>query len=150
MRNALLVAPLVLAAGLMSACQSLSPSMEEEMAEENVAALTGSEIEETLRGNTLHRTGSRAGVEWQWAGHYRADGTMTGRAWWGSGEQVAEGRWSVEGDRFCREWSNSWGGGDRGCYRLYRQGDRLTMIKVSGSGDEEGRSYILSGNPYDV
>lgn len=150
MRHASLIALLILVAGLIAGCQTSSGSLQPEMAEENVSLMTGAEIEQALKGNTLRRTGSTAGMEWQWAGHYRPDGTMSARAWWNTGERVAEGRWSIEGNRFCREWENNWGGGDQGCFRIYRQGDRLTMIKVSGSGDEEGRSYLITGNPYDV
>jgi hypothetical protein len=115
-----------------------------------VPALTGQEIAQAIEGNTLHRSGHTAGTDWQWAGYYRPDGTMTGRAWWNHGERTSEGRWSIEGDQFCREWDNSWGGGEAGCFRLYRQGDRLTMVKVSGSGDEEGQSFVVEGNPYGV
>ena len=150
MRQAALIAPFILAAGFLSACQAVGPSLEQEMVDANVPTLTGPEIERTLRGNTLHRHGSTAGRDWQWVGHFRPDGTMTGRAWWNQGERVGEGHWSVEGDSFCREWANSWGGGGFGCYRLYRDGDRLTMVKVSGSGDDERQSYLMPGNPYGV
>ena len=95
------IASLALTAVILSACQATtSPSLEAEVTTGNVPTLTGPQIEQVLRGNTLHRRGRTAGREWQWAGHFRPDGTMSGRAWWNEGQRVAQGEWSVEGDNF--------------------------------------------------
>jgi hypothetical protein len=62
MRHASLIALLILVAGLIAGCQTSSGSLQPEMAEENVSLMTGAEIEQALKGNTLRRTGSTAGM----------------------------------------------------------------------------------------
>lgn len=106
--------------------------------------LTGGEIEAVLTGNTLHRCGWRAFRRWEYTGTHRPDGTMTGTIVWSGGGESADGTWAVEGDRYCRTWSNQWGGGALGCFRVARDGGHLRFSHESGAaGNAETYTYRI-------
>jgi hypothetical protein len=113
--------------------------------------LSASEVREMLVDNSLYRRGREWWGAWEYAGLHRADGTMTGRVWWSDGEEAVEGVWEVTGDDlYCRTWSNHWGGGQCGCFRVSRDGDTLVFDHVSGArGDADRYTYrLLPGNSY--
>jgi hypothetical protein len=49
----------------------------------------------------------------------------------------------------CRTWSNHWGGGQRGCFRVSRDGDTLVFDHVCcSSGNADRYTYrLFPGNP---
>ena len=52
---------------------------------------------------------------------------IAGRA----GEDVDEGRWWIEGDRFHRQWQR-WAWGETGIYDLRREGEQLKLFDEDG------------------
>jgi len=131
----------LLAAILLAACQS--PPAPEPGAP--LQPLTLAELRNTLRGNTLSRSGGPFWRRWDYAGVHSGDGTMTGRVYWSGGEELATGVWEISPDGlYCRTWSNQWGAGKRGCFRVSRSGETLVFDHVSGSrGDDERYVYRL-------
>ncbi len=112
--------------------------------------MTKAEIEEALIGNTIYLDGrNQNGRYYQWAAHYSADGTMTGRAWWDGGQRISGGTWEATGDnQYCRQWETTkWAEGKRGCFVLIRDDDEIEFELVSGSGDDDTVD-LEPGNPY--
>lgn len=99
-------------------------------------------------GNTLYQETSW----YEFAGYYNADGTAHGRGWSWLGEETSTGRWQVKDDGlFCMTWDrDNWGGGAENCYRVEIQGDKTTIIHVSGDGGEDRSFTIKKGNPYQL
>jgi len=117
----------------------------------SLRTLNATEVRETLVDNSLYRRGREWLPAWEYVGHHRTDGNMTGRVWWSDGEEVVEGVWEVGADDlYCRTWSNHLGEGQRGCFRVSRDGDTLAFDQVSGArGDTDRYSYrILPGNAH--
>ena len=59
-----------------------------------------------------------------------ADGNMLGRAGY-AGEDRDEGRWWIEGDRWCRQW-NRWAYGEAGRYRVEKEANQIFWLDESG------------------
>jgi len=114
-------------------------------------ALSSAELEETIVGNTLHRTGETLGVEWHWAGHYLPEVRMVGRAWWGFGDIDAHGTWSIDDGLWGQFWENvDWSDGGRNCYRVYPVGERLYWAHRRGPHDEDWLFAVRPGNAFDL
>jgi len=98
-----------------------------------------------LLSNTLARSGGSPWRRWQYVGTHAADGTMAGRVSWSGGEESAAGVWDLSSEGlYCRAWSNKWGGGKRGCFRVSLAGETLVFDHVSGSrGDADRYVYEL-------
>jgi hypothetical protein len=115
--------------------------------------LSGTEIRQTLIGNTLHREGGDLFRSWQFAELFHPNGTMNARVWWSGSEELADGTWEVDQKGlFCRKWNNEWGQGKRGCFRVSRAEDSIAFDHASGSrGDADRYVYkFLQGNPYEL
>lgn len=105
------------------------------------------ELHDALLGNTLSRSGGPFWRRWDYAGVHGGDGAITGRISWSGGEEVATGVWEISPDGlYCRTWSNRWGGGQRGCFRVARGGEILVFDHVSGSGGDAER-YVYRLQP---
>ena len=139
----------LLTAALLTACQS-PPAPDPSV---SLPPLTGTDFRDTLINNTLSRSGGPLWRRWEYTGVHRGNGTMTGRVSWVGGEEVATGVWEVSPDGFyCRTWGNKWGAGQRGCFRVSRDGETLVFDHVSGPrGDADRYVYhLLPGNPHGV
>ncbi len=148
MNKVLLGAVCVFLAGLIVAGCRTTPTAEDESA---FTPLSGSEVRETLGGNSLYREGGDLLRSWEYVGLLREDGTLSARVWWSGGEEFADGVWEVtEDDLYCRTWNNNWGDGERGCFRVSKAEQTLAFDHVSGSrGDADRYTYrFLPGNPY--
>lgn len=107
-------------------------------------ALGAREVRALLTGNSVYA----ASAEVKFAALHAADGRLRGKAWAGDGTATGAGSWKIEADgRYCRKWDNGWAGGEWGCFRLYRQGNAVTMEKVSGAG-ANGSMTLVPGNAY--
>ena len=105
-------------------------------------ALSADEIQTVLIGNTLVRLMGGAFFSWEYNGVHAADGTMVGRVRGPSEVERVSGTWEVTGDDlYCRTWSNNWGDGRRGCFRVSRAGEELIFEHVSGSSGGQ-RRYV--------
>ena len=106
-------------------------------------SLSGNEIGQALVGNTLVRRIGGVFFAWEYNGIHNADGTMIGRVVGPSSEERVPGTWEATGDDlYCRTWSNHWGEGRRGCFRVSRSGERMIFEHVSGtSGGAERYVY---------
>ena len=131
------------------ACQQ-GPTAEQ-MAEQGVEPLSGSEIRNTVIGNTLYTTGTSSdGTRWQWAGHYMKGGKARGRAWWNGGQNEGKGAWRIDGNLLCSKWGpEDWGEGGENCQRFYKDGKKITYIVVEGP-DDNGTVTLKEGNPHDL
>jgi hypothetical protein len=119
----------------------------------SVRTLVGAEIRDILLADTLYRSGWRGIGQWQYASRHSANGTMQGRLWFSGGQEQAGGTWEISGDLYCRTWSNNWGGGEPGCFRVSMgSGDTLVFEHASGSrGDADRYVYLRqAGNPYNL
>jgi len=138
-----------LMATLLTACQSHpapNPSV-------SLQPLTTTELRDTLINNTLSRSGGLFWRRWEYAGVHRGNGTMTGRVSWSGGKEVATGVWEVSPEGlYCRTWGNKWGAGQRGCFRVSRDGEALVFDHVSGSGGDADRYVyrLLPSNPHSL
>jgi hypothetical protein len=83
--------------------------------------LTGSEIQATLAGNSVH--GTWGSTEY-WS-YFDPGGTTLYRTTRGTDA----GQWRVEGDRYCSVWPMS----GESCYGLARDGDRLIWLTEEGN-----------------
>ena len=45
---------------------------------------------------------------------------------------------------YCRRWIEKWGGGERKCWRIYRDGDTITWIDADGAVSAE--TTLVPGN----
>ena len=105
------------------------------------------ELRETLVSHSLSRSGGPWWRRWNYAGLHRGDGSMTGRVSWLGGEEVARGVWDVTVDGlYCRTWDNEWGAGQRGCFRVWRDGGTLVLDHVSGTRGDANR-YVYHLQP---
>jgi GntR family transcriptional regulator/MocR family aminotransferase len=89
--------------------------------------LRGQRLEQTMRGATwIYQTvyGDPATIE------LHADGRMSGRAGHANEEQD-EGRWHVEGDLWCRQWSE-WAYGEESRYYICLRGQHLKIYNMDG------------------
>ena len=101
-------------------------SGEAELLDENdPALLRGEQLERSMRDSTwIYKTvyGDPATFE------LRADGTMIGRAGHANEEQD-EGRWWVEGNLWCRQWTH-WAYGEPSRYYITLQGQQLKIYNT--------------------
>lgn len=112
-------------------------------------ALSAEGLRGRIVGNTMHRSGTNLGVGWDWAGHYRPDGTMLGRAWWGFGDIDAHGNWRIEGADGCQFWENvDWSEGGWNCYRVYPAGGALFWDHRRGPHVEDWLFDVRPGNAF--
>jgi len=142
-----LIAPLIAFSqmGCATGTNSISPSTPE--------FLRAAELQRTLLDNSLYRHGRRLFRVWEYASRHSEDGSITARIWWSDGHDDAAGTWEVTpDDLYCRTWSNNWGNGKRGCFRVHREAATLVFDHVSGSrGDADRYTYLLlPGNPHNL
>ena len=105
-------------------------------------SLTGPEIQAYLKNSTLVHEGSQR----IWYVYLREDGTLAGRSDVKDGGDVeyGHGTWEVTNDQICRQWSNDWAGGGRGCATVFQSGEEYVF---TGGGGQELRRTRLPGNP---
>ena len=127
---------LLFAAAALAACETRDEASAPQ-------ALTADEIETALVGNTLVRLMGGLFFSWEYNGVHAADGTMEGRVRGPTEVERVPGTWEVTGDDlYCRTWSNNWGDGRRGCFRVSRAGEELIFEHVSGtSGGQRRYAY---------
>jgi hypothetical protein len=107
-------------------------------------ALGASELSAALSGNSVYADASGQ----KFAAMHGAGGQLKGKAWSGDDGQSGAGSWKVEKDgTYCRKWDNGWAGGQWGCFKVYREGNALTMERVSGAG-ASGQMTLVPGNAY--
>jgi hypothetical protein len=53
-----------------------------------------------------------------------------------------KGSWRIDGDKFCRKWSN-WKNGSEGCWKVTSKGDELRFV---GGADAK----LSNGNPFNI
>lgn len=110
-------------------------------------------IAKRIQGNTLYREAWQGAAKLRYVSHHRTDGTMTARFWWFGGDEQATGTWVVTEDGlYCRQWSNWWADGKRGCFSVAEATKDGTLIfdHVNGAaGDSVRYRYkVLAGNPH--
>lgn len=109
-------------------------------------ALDADEVRQALAGNSVYVGGQGS----EFAAVHNSDGSMNGRIWGGGAEQSGDGAWKVEDNgQYCRKWNNTWSQGQWGCFQVYREGDKLQLEQVSGSG-ANGSMELKEGNPHDL
>ncbi len=130
------VVALLFAAAALAACETRDDASAPQ-------ALTADEIETALVGNTLVRLMGGLFFSWEYNGVHAADGTMEGRVRGPTEVERVPGTWEVTSDDlYCRTWSNNWGDGRRGCFRVSRAGEELIFEHVSGtSGGQRRYAY---------
>ena len=107
-------------------------------------ALGFDELAGALSGNSVYADGSGQ----KFAALHEAGGALKGKAWSGSDTQTGAGSWKINADgTYCRKWDNGWAGSEWGCFKVYRQGNALTMERVSGAG-ANGQMTLVPGNAY--
>ncbi len=140
-----IIIAILLASLQLAGCQTTAESPTAESP--TPQRLTAAEIEETLVGNTLVRSGGSWFSSWEYNGLHSADGSIMGRVTTSGGEERVAGTWEVTGDDvYCRTWSNHWGGGRRGCFRVSRAGDSLIFEHDSGASGGSER-YVYDWRP---
>lgn len=138
----------VVTAVFLVSCQQ-GPT-EEQMAGQGNDPLSGEEIRKTLVGNSTHETGHSSGGRYQFAAYFMEGGQARGRAWWSGGQQEGTGRWRIDGNLWCERWNpDKWGGGREICQKVYKDGNQVSFIVVSGSGDNDTVT-LKKGNAYDL
>ncbi len=145
------IAVILLASLDLAGCQTTRETQTSETS--TPQRLSAAEIEDALVGNTLVRRGGGWFSSWEYNGLHSADGSILGRVTTAGGEERVTGDWDVTGDDlYCRTWSNHWGGGKRGCFRVSRAGDSLIFEHVSGSsgGAERYAYHWRAGKPEDM
>jgi hypothetical protein len=120
-----------IAAISLTACATTSQSL----VARNFTKLTGSEIRTILPGNSLKGT-DKSG---QYTIYYTSQRTMkiirNGRN--------DTGRWRIDGDMYCRQWTKLGKGKER-CVTMFRRGDAIQWVRNDEITDE---TVLLSGNP---
>lgn len=110
------------------------------------AALSAAEVTSLLTGNSVYAGDGN----FQFAALHQSDGALKGKSWNGEVTETGTGNWRVEPNgAYCRKWENSWAGGEWGCFKVFRDGDSLTMERVSGAG-ANGQMTLVQGNAYDL
>lgn len=108
--------------------------------------LGAEEVRVLLAGNSVYASSA----EVRFAALHEPGGGLRGKAWSEGTEDAGRGEWRIEADgRYCRKWDNGWAGGEWGCFRLFRNGNALTMQNVSGAG-ADGQMVLVPGNAYDL
>ncbi len=70
---------------------------------------------------------------------WKANGTMTGE--FPNGPD--KGKWWIKGDTLCRQWTG-WPRGDRACFGVTLDGDKVKWWRTDGSQVSPGSSWTLS------
>ena len=106
------------------------------------------EIMSAYAGNTLYEDGSW----YEFAGLYKADGTIDARGWNMLGEERSGGTWRITKDgEVCMTWERkNWALGKENCYSVEIDGNKTSMTHVSGEGGESRSFIIKPGNPYNL
>lgn len=129
------VVALLFAAVALAACETRDEASAPQ-------ALSADEIKTALVGNTLVRLMGGLFFSWEYNGVHAADGTMEGRVRGPTEVERVPGTWEVTSDDlYCRTWSNNWGDGRRGCFRVSRVGEELIFEHVSGASGGQ-RRYV--------
>lgn len=85
--------------------------------------LTADEIRTLIADNQMTATNSRGQ---KYTETYKADGTFSAVSESSGGGTIADdGRWTVEGDRFCKQYDN-WQGGKKRCTPILKSPDGYT------------------------
>jgi len=141
------IAVAVVAAAMLAAAGAFAQSPETSRG----SPLSAAELRAEIAGATMHRSGRRFGIRWQWAGYYRGDGRAFARAWWGFGEITATGWWSIEDDLWCQFWENvDWSEGGRNCYRVVAAGEEFFWRHRRGPHREDWRFTRRPGDAFDL
>lgn len=114
-------------ARLSEAVRALTQDVSAALPPDGTGSLRGSALRKAMRGATLLcRTvyADPCTIE------LHVDGTMSGRAG-ADGEDVDTGRWWVEGDLWCRQWT-SWAYGEVSRLRVRLTGDRIEWFRPEG------------------
>jgi hypothetical protein len=77
--------------------------------------------------------------------YYQAPGELRGKIVWDGDSATDRGVWEVTADNlYCRRWIEKWGGRERKCWRIYRDGDKITWIDTAGAVSAE--TTLVPGN----
>ena len=97
--------------------------------------LTGPEIKVAFSAAKTFRTHAEGTFLTVW----KADGTMAGE--FVNGPDT--GKWWVKGDTLCRQWTG-WPRGDRACFGITLDGDKVKWWRADGSQVSPGSSWTLT------
>ncbi|MEM8792961.1 MAG: hypothetical protein AAGE80_15180 [Pseudomonadota bacterium] len=155
---------IALAAGLLAACEDphtpKSLGFDDEapeapdLVDRGVPPLTAKEIEIFLRDSTLMHEGEKR----VWVVYISETGELRGLSTDKAtqGIERAKGSWEIRPDgHICREWDTDWGGGTRGCAKVYRYGKNYLFVGEGSTVEEEreGESTLrlrFPGNPQNL
>lgn len=102
------------------------------------APLNGKEIR-TLYSDTKVTAVTPRGQDY--VGRYYANGTMEGSV--ADGKYTDKGTWEVDGDRFCRTWTE-WANGSRSCFQIIALGGgEYRSVEGGGKGSSTFKAYPL-------
>lgn len=100
-------------------------STEAKLQEKGLSSLSGNDIKQAINGNTLV---GKTFDGYSFTTKYTTNGKMSAK---GSGGSDT-GKWSVESDKFCMQWSK-WRKGVKNCHSVYQDGTTFYSVKSSGS-----------------
>ncbi len=95
--------------------------------------MSGAELRKAVSGKTVYLSTSGIVVPIS----YRSNGTMQGKlqalaaAFAGGNKPADAGRWWIFKHQLCQRWNN-WLGKKSYCYKLTRQGDKVTWVRSDG------------------
>ena len=95
--------------------------------------MTGAELRKAVSGKTVYLSASGIVVPIS----YRSNGTMQGKlqalaaAFAGGNKPADAGRWWISKHQLCQRWNN-WLGKKSYCYKLTKQGDKVTWVRNDG------------------
>jgi len=97
------------------------------------ANLAGDELRKAISGKTVYLSISGFELPIRYAANGRMSGKMSAvAASFARGDGAQDrGKWWVEGDQLCQQWS-SWMDGKSYCYRLTRDGARVSWVRNDG------------------
>ena len=106
----------------------------------------GAEIEARLIGNTIvGEANDFFGADFKI--YFHPNGTTRGIAEKFSITITDEGRWEIDGDRICVQWSK-WEGSDRLCRTTATRDGEILMFDAQGT--VTSRQSIREGNPFNL
>ncbi|MEM9043089.1 MAG: hypothetical protein AAGC81_00220 [Pseudomonadota bacterium] len=124
-----------------------------DLVDRGVPALTAKEIEIFLRDSTLMHEGETR----VWVVYVGETGELRGLSTdkETQGIEKAKGSWEIRPDgHMCREWDTDWGGGTRGCAKVYRYGKNYLFVAEGETVEQqEGREILrlrFPGNPQNL
>ena len=113
---------------------------------EDTAPWLGAEIETCLIGNTIvGEAHDFFGADFKI--YFHPNGTTRGVAEKFSFTVTDRGRWEIDGNKICVQWSK-WEGNDRLCRTTATRAGEILMFDAEGN--VTSRQTVRAGNPYDL